>query len=148
MRTLWLTAALGVAAMLCGCGESAPAGSGGLGGGAATGTTGGEKPGKPAGEMTLTDYLDLKTDALTADKIDWQKAMEIARKRLLSEPDAAKTYNANMPVQWFNAEHDVYIFTYRRLEDRDIAKGAPKWGYAVILNATTGKVKVAGAYQR
>ncbi len=136
MRAFWAAALLGLAALLGGCGPSA---SGGVDA---------EKPAKPKREMTLVDYLDLKTDALTADKLDWRKATEIARNRLLADADAAKQHNANMPVQWFNAEHDVYVFTYRRLDDRDIAKGAPKRGYAVILNATTGEVKAAGAYRR
>jgi hypothetical protein len=102
-----------------------------------------------ARELTLLDYLDLKTDALTSDKVDWKKAMETARGRLVEDTDGAKEYILFMPpVQWFNAEHDVLIHAWRRKDDREIVKGPPNRGYLVVVNASTGAVTAAGAYQR
>ena len=136
--TLW---AVATAALVAGCGASS---------GGAPGTTNAADAKAPASkkDLTLVEYLDLGTDALTSDKVDWKKALETARARVLEEPDAEKTYVVNMPVQWFNAEYDVLIYVFRRADDRTIAKGAPKRGFAVILNATTGAVKLAGAYSR
>lgn len=132
MKALAWVGAIVLALLAAGCGASAD----------------GDAKGGAGGALTIEQYLDLKTDALTSDKLDWKKAMEIALARAKEEPDAGKTYVLNMPVQWFNAEHDVYIYAYRRQDDRTIQKGAPSRGFAVILNATTGEVKLAGAYQR
>ena len=97
--------------------------------------------------LTIKEYLALKTDALTSDKIDWKEAMEIARKRVTAEPDA-EDYYVEFPVQWFNAEYDVMIYAYRRKDDREIVKGPGRRGFAVVLDASTGAVKVAGKYER
>ena len=96
----------------------------------------------------MLDYLRLKSDALTSDKMDWRKAMEIARDVLVRETGGAREYQLNnLPESWYNARQNVVVYAWLHEADRDrIITGIPDRGYLVVLDANSGEVVVSGAY--
>ena len=102
----------------------------------------------PNDSPALIDYLDLPTDALTSDRIAWQQALDTARNQMLSDTAGGAEYLVNIPNGWFNADENVFVYVWRRQDDRRITTGTPDQGYLVVVAASDGNILAAGPFQR
>ena len=98
--------------------------------------------------LTLKEYSELPTAAARADRVDWREVEKTAREHRIKDTEGGSRYSDIRKNIIYNDDYDVYVIGYADNKDANFRAEDWKSLYVVVVDAKTGKVKLAGPLKR